>query len=69
MIDHKLAPYGALLLRVSMGLLFILHGLYCTVETVIKIHWRCHAYGSRRHYHTPQSKVWAPTLMVDLSLG
>jgi putative oxidoreductase len=28
MIDDKLAPYGALLLRVSMGLLFILHGLY-----------------------------------------
>jgi putative oxidoreductase len=28
MIDAKLAPYGALLLRVSMGVLFILHGLY-----------------------------------------
>jgi len=28
MIDAKLAPYGALLLRVSMGALFILHGLY-----------------------------------------
>ena len=28
MIDDKWAPYGALLLRVSMGLLFILHGLY-----------------------------------------
>lgn len=28
MIDNKLAPYGALLLRVSMGVLFILHGLY-----------------------------------------
>lgn len=28
MIDAKLAPYGALLLRVSMGLLFILHGVY-----------------------------------------
>jgi putative oxidoreductase len=28
MIDNKLAPYGALLLRVSIGLLFILHGLY-----------------------------------------
>ena len=28
MIDAKLAPYGALLQRVSMGLLFILHGLY-----------------------------------------
>jgi putative oxidoreductase len=28
MIDLKLAPYGALLLRVSMGLLFIVHGVY-----------------------------------------
>jgi len=28
MIDTKTAPYGALLLRLSMGLLFILHGLY-----------------------------------------
>jgi putative oxidoreductase len=28
MIDNKSAPYGALLLRVSMGVLFILHGLY-----------------------------------------
>jgi len=28
MIDKKLAPYGALLLRVSMGVLFLLHGLY-----------------------------------------
>jgi putative oxidoreductase len=28
MIDHKWAPYGALLLRVSMGVLFILHGFY-----------------------------------------
>ena len=28
MIDNKSAPYGVLLLRVSMGLLFILHGLY-----------------------------------------
>lgn len=28
MIDAKLAPYGALLLRVSSGALFILHGLY-----------------------------------------
>ena len=26
MIDTKTAPYGALLLRVSMGILFILHG-------------------------------------------
>src|SRR5947209_12236311 len=28
MIDSLRAPYGALLLRVSMGVLFILHGLY-----------------------------------------
>jgi putative oxidoreductase len=28
MIDAMRAPYGALLLRVSMGVLFILHGLY-----------------------------------------
>lgn len=28
MIDAKLAPYGTLLLRVSMGVLFILHGVY-----------------------------------------
>jgi putative oxidoreductase len=28
MIDQKLAPYGALLLRVTMGVLFILHGVY-----------------------------------------
>ena len=28
MIDAIRAPYGALLLRVSMGVLFILHGLY-----------------------------------------
>jgi putative oxidoreductase len=28
MIDDKSAPYGALLLRVSMGVLFLLHGLY-----------------------------------------
>jgi putative oxidoreductase len=28
MIDQRLAPYGALLLRVSMGVLFILHGVY-----------------------------------------
>ena len=28
MIDAKSAPYGALLLRVSMGVLFILHGVY-----------------------------------------
>lgn len=28
MIDVRTAPYGALLLRISMGVLFILHGLY-----------------------------------------
>ncbi len=28
MIDARLAPYGALLLRISMGVLFILHGVY-----------------------------------------
>jgi putative oxidoreductase len=28
MIDNKLAPYGALLLRVTMGVLFMLHGFY-----------------------------------------
>lgn len=28
MIDPRTAPYGAMLLRWSMGLLFILHGLY-----------------------------------------
>ena len=28
MIDLRLAPYGALLLRISMGVLFILHGVY-----------------------------------------
>ena len=28
MIDTRLAPHGALLLRVSMGVLFILHGVY-----------------------------------------
>jgi putative oxidoreductase len=28
MIDTKTAPYGALLLRVSVGILFILHGVY-----------------------------------------
>jgi len=31
MIDTKTAPYGALLLRVSMGVLFLLHGLYLKV--------------------------------------
>jgi len=28
MIDSSKAPYGALLLRVSMGVLFLLHGFY-----------------------------------------
>ena len=28
MMDLKTAPYGALLLRVSMGVLFLLHGAY-----------------------------------------
>jgi putative oxidoreductase len=28
MIDAKTAPYGVLLLRASMGILFILHGVY-----------------------------------------
>ena len=31
MIDTKTAPYGALLLRVSMGILFILHGAYLKI--------------------------------------
>jgi putative oxidoreductase len=31
MIDGKTAPYAALLLRVSMGILFILHGAYLKV--------------------------------------
>jgi putative oxidoreductase len=31
MIDAKTAPYAALLLRLSMGILFILHGLYLKV--------------------------------------
>jgi len=31
MIDAKMAPYGLLLLRVSMGILFILHGVYLKV--------------------------------------
>jgi len=31
MIDGKTAPHGALLLRVSMGILFLLHGLYLKV--------------------------------------
>jgi len=31
MIDGKWAPYAALLLRVSMGILFILHGVYLKV--------------------------------------
>jgi len=28
MIDTKTAPYGALLLRLGIGILFILHGVY-----------------------------------------
>jgi putative oxidoreductase len=28
MIDTRMAPYGALLLRVTCGVLFVLHGLY-----------------------------------------
>ncbi len=31
MIDEKTAPYSALLLRVSMGILFILHGAYLKI--------------------------------------
>lgn len=31
MIDTRTAPYSALLLRVSMGVLFIVHGLYLKV--------------------------------------
>ncbi len=31
MIDGKTAPYSALLLRVSMGILFILHGAYLKI--------------------------------------
>lgn len=31
MVDAKTAPYAALLLRVSMGILFILHGAYLKV--------------------------------------
>ncbi|MGH6961541.1 MAG: DoxX family protein [Dongiaceae bacterium] len=31
MIDAKTAPYAALLLRLTMGILFILHGLYLKV--------------------------------------
>jgi putative oxidoreductase len=34
MVDEKLAPYGALLLRVSMGVLFLLHGLYLKVFAI-----------------------------------
>jgi putative oxidoreductase len=33
MIDQRTAPYGAFLLRVSMGLLFIAHGLLLKVFT------------------------------------
>jgi putative oxidoreductase len=28
MIDHKTAPYGALVLRVSLGAMFLVHSLY-----------------------------------------
>ena len=31
MLDSQTAPYGALLLRVSMGVLFILHGVYLKI--------------------------------------
>ena len=31
MIDTKTAPYGALLLRVSLGVMFIAHSLYLKV--------------------------------------
>ncbi len=31
MIDEKTAPYSALMLRVSMGILFILHGAYLKI--------------------------------------
>jgi putative oxidoreductase len=31
MLDEEYSPYAALLLRVSMGVLFILHGLYLKV--------------------------------------
>jgi putative oxidoreductase len=31
MIDSNTAPYGALLLRVSMGILFVAHGFYAKV--------------------------------------
>ena len=31
MIDHKTAPYAALLLRVSLGVMFIAHSLYLKV--------------------------------------
>ena len=31
MLDSQTAPYGALLLRVSMGVLFVLHGAYLKI--------------------------------------
>ena len=31
MLDSQTAPYGALLLRVSIGVLFILHGAYLKI--------------------------------------
>jgi putative oxidoreductase len=34
MIDAGKAPYGALLLRVSMGILFLLHGFYLKYMTI-----------------------------------
>ena len=33
MIDHRTAPYGALLLRVSLGAMFLAHGLLLKVMT------------------------------------
>ena len=33
MIDPRFAPYAALLLRVSLGLLFLAHGLYMKILT------------------------------------
>ena len=33
MIDQRTAPYAALLLRVSLGLLFLAHGLYMKILT------------------------------------
>lgn len=33
MIDNRLAPYAALLLRVSLGVLFLAHGFYMKILT------------------------------------